>query len=161
MPLPLWIQETDTKQFSQVIALQLEARGLQSRGQAPVFQWSIVAQEPTRTLVLVAVLPAVLSSDLETEVFASFDLSARCYPLPADALVLWMEQDRLVLAATRGDRLAYFQALSDATLSARTLQDLTCIWTSLQMQEVVGELKRIVLWVELTAPELAGLKTAF
>ena len=60
MALPLWLLETDPKRFRAMIVLQLEARGLQPRGAEAVFDWSIVVQEPTRTLVLVGILPASL-----------------------------------------------------------------------------------------------------
>ena len=159
--LPLWLNETDASQFRGIIALQLEVRGLRPRTQEPIFNWSVIAQESARTLVLVAVLPVVLPEELETEACRSFDVAARFFPLPADALVLWREQDRLVAALTRAGQLAYFQALAEATLSPRILQDLSCLKTALQMQDVLDEPKQIVLWTEAPAAEIAGLETAF
>jgi len=157
--LPLWLLETDSRQFRGMITLQLEARGLQPRGGEPVFDWSTVAEEPGRTLVLVGILSASLPEDLETASFPAFEVSPRCLPLPADALVVWMEQDRLVAAVTRGERLAYFQALPDSLFSTRVLQDLTCMVASLQMQEVIGHLQRVVLWTEASAAEIARLQS--
>ncbi len=159
--LPLWLNETDAKLFRGIIGLQLEARGLQPRGQDPIFTWSIVAQETARTLVLVAVLPVALPEELESETYQSFDSAARFFPLAPDALTLWREQDRLVVAITRGAELAYFQALSESDLTPRSLQDLTCLCAALQMQEVIGELKQIVLWMEATPQETTGLAGAF
>jgi hypothetical protein len=158
--LPLWLQETDVKQFHDMIALQLEARGLQPRGREVIFDWSIVAQEQARTLVLVAVLSTLLPAELETDACPVFELSARCFALPSDALVLWIEQDRFVTAVTRGNRLAYFQALSEPRLTTRALQDLTCIVAALEMQEVMGPLKQVVAWTDLTPAECGALQSA-
>jgi hypothetical protein len=158
--LPLWLQETDAKQFRGMIELQVEARGLQPRGRDAIFDWSVIAQEEARTLVLVAVLSASLPEELETDACPVFELSARCFALPPDALVLWTEQDRLVVALTRGERLAYFQALSEPRLTARLLQDLTCVVAALEMQEVVSSLKQAVSWTELTSAERGALQSA-
>ena len=159
MALPLWLQETDAKQFRNMIGLQLEARGLQPRGREAVFDWSIIAQEKTRTLVLVGVLAAMLPEELETDACQAFELSARCFELPSHAVVLWMEQDRLALAITRGDQLAYFHAWSEPTLTTRVLQDLTCIVAALRMQEVIGDLRQAVLWMNGSPGETEQLRT--
>jgi hypothetical protein len=157
--LPLWLQETDPKQFRGMIELQLEAHGLQPRGREAVFDSSIVAQEEARTLVLVAVLAPLLPEELETEACPTFELSARCFALPPDALVLWTEQDRLVLAITRGTQLAYFQTLSEPRLTDRAAQDLTCVVAALQMQGIIGPLKQAVAWTELTPAEQTALQS--
>jgi hypothetical protein len=158
--LPLWLQEIDAKQFRSIIALQLEAHGLQPRGREAIFDWSLIAQEEARTLVLVAVLAPSLPEEIETGAFPAFELSARCFALPPDALVLWTEQDRLVAAVTRGERLAYFHALSEPRLTSRAVQDLTCVVAALQMQEVIGALKEVVAWTELTPAEIPALQSA-
>jgi hypothetical protein len=156
--LPLWLNETDPKQFRGIIGLQLEARGLQPRGREAIFNWSIIAEEGARRLVLVAVLPALQPVDLETDACETFDLSARLFPLPPNAVVLWREQDRLVVAITRGTNLACFNALSETTLSSRTVQDLICLRAGLQMQGVVNELKQLVLWMDASPAELGDLR---
>lgn len=158
--LPLWLQETDAKQFRSMIALQLEAHGLQPRGREAIFEWSLIAQEEARTLVLVAVLAASLPEEIEAGVFPVFELSARCFELPSDALVLWIEQDRLAIALTRGERLVYFQTLPESRLTSRVLQDLICVVAALQMQEVMGELKQAVAWMDISPAEGEALQSA-
>jgi hypothetical protein len=161
MALPLWLLETDTKRFREMIVLQLEARGLQPRGSGAIFDWSIVAQEEARTLVLVGILPPLLPEELETDAFPRFEVSARCLELPPDALVLWREHDRLVAAVARENRLAYFQALPDATPTVRVLQDLTCILSSLKMQGIVEQVRSVVLWFEATPAEVEQVRSHF
>ena len=158
--LPLWLNETDPRQFRGVIALQLEMRGLQPRGQAAVFDWSVVAKEESRTLVLVGILPASLPDEIQAETYPGFDLSARYLPLPEDAITVWREGDRLVLAITRGRELAYFQALAEDRLTARVRQDLVCTRQVLSLQEVLGPLRQVVVWADVTPEEAAALQEA-
>jgi len=159
--LPLWLNETDTKQFASMISLQLELRGLQPRGtDAAVFDWSVVAQEGMRTLVVVGVLPASLPPEIQVEAYDDFDLSVRCLPFSENALTLWREQDRWAVAMTRGRNLVYFQTLAEERISQRVLQDLNCLLTSLTMQEVLLPLQQVILWSEVSPTELTALQTA-
>lgn len=159
--LAFWLNETDSKRLAEMIPLQLELRGLHPRQQEPlIFDWSAVAREATRTLVVAAVLPASLSQEIAVEGYGSFDLSVRYLPLPENALTLWREQDNLVCALTRGSNLAYFHALGEGPIGPRILQDLSCILTGLALQEVLAPLQQIVTWFDATPAELASLKEA-
>jgi len=159
--LPLWLNATDAKLFPEMIPLQLELRGLQPRGNAPpVFDFSVVAPEANRTLVLVGILPASLAPELHAEAYDTFDLSARCLPLEENALTLWLEQDRLVVAITRAERLVYYQVLAEGRITPRILQDLNSIRASLTMQGVLGPLQKIVLWGESGPSERDNLQVA-
>lgn len=159
--LPIWLNETDTKQFAGLIPLQLELRGLQPRGNgAPVFDWSVVAQEEARTLVLVGVLPGTLDPELHTEAYEAFDLSARYLSFPTDAMTIWREQDRLMMAITRGPNLVYYQALTEGTITTRIVQDLSCAQVTLSMQGILKPLQKVMLWTDITAEELATLQEA-
>ncbi len=159
--LPLWLNATDPRQFGGMIPLQLELRGLQPRNEPAVFDWSVVAQEEARTLVLVGVLPGSLPADFQNEAYESFDLSARYFSLHANALTLWREQDRLVVAITRGDNLAYFQALTEGEITTRVIQDLNCARATLEMQDILAPLQRVVAWMPLKPEERSALKAAF
>jgi len=158
--LPLWLNETDAKLFAGIIPLQLELRGLQPRGTDPVFDWSVVAQDGTRTLVMVGVLPANLSPDLHADLYESFDLSARYLPFADNSLTLWREQDRLVFAITRGKNLVYYQALAEGTITPRVMQDLSCAQATLTMQGILTPLQKVVLWTDITPQEQAMVQDA-
>jgi hypothetical protein len=159
--LPLWLNETDARQFAGMIPLQLELRGLQPRNQTAVFDWSVVAQEESRTLVLVGILPASLPADLQTEGYESFDLSARYFPLQPNALTLWREHDRLALAISHGGNLVYYQALPEGEITQRVIQDITCARATLEMQDILQPLQRIVAWMPVKPEERTALKAAF
>jgi hypothetical protein len=159
--LPLWLNETDAKQFAGMIPLQLELRGLQPRGTEPaVFDWTVVAQEGTRTLVLVGVLPAALAPEIHAEAYEAFDLSARYLPFPENTLTIWREHDRLAVAITRGRHLVYYQALAEGQITPRVVQDLNCAQATLAMQEIVTPLQKILLWTEISPEEQAALQGA-
>jgi hypothetical protein len=159
--LPLWLNETDPRQFAGMIPLQLESRGLQPRNEPAVFDWSVVAQEEKRTLVVVGVLPPALPEELHAEAYESFDLSARYFSLAPNSMTLWREHDRLVVAITRGANLVYYQALPEAAVTTRVVQDLSCARATLEMQEVLLPLQQIVLWTEVKPEERAALQKAF
>lgn len=157
--LPLWLNETDAKQFAGIIPLQLELRGLQPRGNGPaVFDWTVVAQEGSRTLVMVGVLPATLAPEIQAEAYDAFDLSARCLPFPENTLTLWREQDRLAVAITRGPKLVYYQALAEGKITPRVAQDLRCAQVTLAMQGILTPLQKILLWTEISPEELTALQ---
>jgi hypothetical protein len=159
--LPLWLNETDARQIAGMIPLQLELRGLQPRNGTAVFDWSVVAQEEGRTLVLVGILPATLPAHLQAEGYESFDLSARYFPLVPNALTLWREHDRLVFAVTHGGSLAYFQALPEGEITPRVIQDLNCARATLEMQDILPPLQRVVLWTPVKPEERAAVQAAF
>ena len=156
--LPLWLNETDAKQFAGMIPLQLELRGLQPRGTEPVFDWTVVTQEEARTLVMVGVLPANLPPEIHAEAYESFDLGARYRPFPPDTLTIWREQDRLAVAITRGASLVYYQVLAEGQITQRVAQDLSCVQVTLAMQDIITPLQRVMLWTEVSDEELTQLK---
>jgi len=159
--LPLWLNETDVKQFAGMIPLQLELRGLQPRGNGPpVFDWTVVAQEGTRTLVMVGVLPATLAPEIHAEAYDAFDLSARYRPFPENTLTLWREHDRLAVAITRGQNLVYYQALAEGQITPRVVQDLSCARATLAMQGIITALQKVVLWTEISPEERTALQGA-
>jgi hypothetical protein len=159
--LPLWLNETDAKQFAGMIPLQLELRGLQPRGTEPaVFDWTVVAREGTRTLVMVGVLPATLAPEIHAEAYEAFDVSARCLPFPENALTIWREQDRLAVAITRGQNLVYYQALAEGQITPRVVQDLNCTQATLAMHDIVTPLQKVMLWTEMGPEEITALQGA-
>ena len=156
--LPLWLNETQPDRLPGMIELQLEARGMGGRSGSPaIYQWSLVAQEEKRSLVLAGVLPTGLPSDLRVASYRAFDISPRYFTWPENSLVLWMEQGRLVASLTRGSNLVYFQNLGEETCSERVLQALVCLRASLEIQGVVSSLSQVVLWTELPPAERTAL----
>ena len=159
--LPLWLNETDAKHFAGMIPLQLELRGLQPRGaDAAVFDWTVVAQEGSRTLVMVGVLPANLAPEMHAEAYDAFDLSARYRPFPENTLTIWREQDKLAMAITRGPNLVYYQSLGEGEITTRVVQDISCAQATLGMQDILTPLQKMLLWTAVSPDELTALRGA-
>jgi hypothetical protein len=118
-------------------------------------------KDGTRTLVTVAVLPSSLPVEIHAEEYEVFDYSARYFSLPQNALVLRREQDSLVAAFTRGSSLVHCQSLTEGQITQRVVQDLNCIMTTLEMQNILLPLKQLVLWEKTTPQEIALLKSSF
>jgi hypothetical protein len=136
-------------------------RGLQPRGTEPaVFDWTVVAQEGTRSLVMVGVLPAALAPEIHAEAYDAFDLSARYRPFPESALTIWREHDRLAVAITRGPNLVYYQALAEGQITPRVVQDLSCAQAALAMQDILTPLQKVLLWTEISPEERTALQGA-
>ena len=159
--LPLWLNETEADRLPAMIELQLESRGLAGRGGNPiVYQWEIAAQVGARTLVLIGMLPTVLPANLKIDTYPEFDVSARYFPWPEDALTIWQEQGKLAAVFTRGKSLVYFQTLGEERCSDRTAQTLTCLRASLEIQQVLEGLSAVEVWAELRPEELETLERA-
>ena len=158
--LPLWVQETDEIHFPEIVALQLEARGLAPRNSEPIYDWSVVVREEKRTLILVAVLPGSVSEELGSEVFPAFELCARYYQMPQDALVLWIEQGHLTMAISRKEGMVYFQAFSEAGLTPRGIQSIVCSLATLEMQAITQTVREVVLWAVFPPAETSALQSA-
>jgi hypothetical protein len=159
--LPLWLNETEADRFPAMIDLQLESRGLAGRnGQPAIYQWEIAGRKENRTLVLVGLLPAVLPAHLKIDAYSTFDVSARYFPWPADALTIWSEQGKLAAVFTRGNNVVYFQTLGEERISDRTAQTLTCLRASLEIQQVLEGLSSVEIWADLKLEEIAALQKA-
>ncbi len=148
----LWLNETDQAKFPSMISLQLEGRGFKLSEGSRAFDWSPVTFENGKALVMVGILPNKLLPALLAANFDWFDAAVRFREYTEDSLTIWQEQGRLCLAFTRGKQLVHFQALTENVLNPSTIRDIACIVTSLQMQEVLKNLKSIVLWFK-TDPE--------
>jgi hypothetical protein len=159
--LPLWLNETEVERLPDMIKLQLESRGLAGpEGNPTIYQWEIAARVENRTLVLVGLLPALLPDQLKIDSYSTFDVSARYFPWPENALTIWQEQGRLAAVFTRGKSVVYFQSLGEEHCSDRTAQTLICLLASLEIQQVLEGLSGVEIWADLKPEELALLKNA-
>jgi hypothetical protein len=157
--VPLWLTTTDPALMREMIFLQLERRGLvagRSAGEI-IFDYRVVASNENKTQVLVVVLPGDLPASLCPEL-RNFEPSARTQPLPNNAFILWREDNRLVLAVTRGAHLAYFQALGEASLTEPVLQELLCIKLHLEAVNMIGRLEGFTLWGRFTPQEVSMVR---
>jgi hypothetical protein len=85
--------------------------------------------------------------------------SAHCYLLSPNAITVWRELGKLVVAITVGPRLAYFSALSSSNLDQNGLAELNNICLQLTFQRVLNQLERMVLWTEEGDPQRIRMAT--
>ena len=159
--VPLWLATTDPSLMRGMIFLQLERRGLSGGRSAGdmVFDYRVVATVSNKTLVLVATLPHALPAELCLDLRA-YEPTARLLPLPEDQFALWREDGRLVLAATRGRALAYFQALGEGSFSPAVLQELQCIKLQLESTAAIVQMSSVTLWGDFTPADIAAVAGA-
>lgn len=152
--LCVWLMGSDPAVLPDMVFAQLEKHGLMARiAEETIYRWDAVATEGSQTLVTMAVLPHALPTELlQTEV-GSYDVSARCYPLPKNQMTIWHEGDRLVVAVTRESSLIYSNSLSDSTVTLAIVHELRCIQLELESQHAT-RVGGISVWGEFTADEL-------
>jgi hypothetical protein len=160
--VPLWLATSDPAVMRDMIFLQLERRGLAGRAaQDAVFDFRVIPGGGNRTLVLAVALPGNLPPQLCNGQLTRFEPSALTYPLPPDAFTLWLEDERLVLAVTRGREAVYFQALGDRTVTTSVLQELECVMLQLEADEIIADVKTVTAWGAFSATEIDALRDAF
>lgn len=155
---PVWLATTDDASVPDLLKLQIERRGLTTRGGEPSpHRWSVIHRTPEATLVLATVLPTRFPDALALTEAPNYFPAATAWPFPPDSIVLWRELGRLSCAVTRGSTLTHAQTLGGADLDADTIAELGCLLISLDAQGVLGSPGAIVVWDPLPAAQLDAL----
>lgn len=144
--LPAWIKG-DPAHLREMAQLHLERLGVRVTGDEHELQMIPITSDDAAHLVCILALkdqPAPLASMSRLPTDAA--VSASCYPLPSNAITMWREMGRLVVAITNGDQLVYFSPLSAVKLDDSALAELNNICMQLSFQRVLGRIERIVLW---------------
>jgi len=146
--LPAWLKG-DAAHLRDMAQLHLERLGVRTVGGAQEMQVNRIASDDAAHLTCIISLkdePAPLAP--KTPLPDTAAISALCYPLPDDAIIVWRELGRLVVAITSGSQLIYFSPLSSGKLDQNALGELNNICLQLGFQRVLGAVARLVLWTE-------------
>lgn len=146
--LPAWLKG-DIEHVRDMAQLHLERLGVRTAGGAQEMQVNHIASDDAAHLACIIALkeePAPLAA--KTSLPDDATVSALCYSVPEDAVVLWRELGRLVVAITSGTQLIYFSPLSSAKLDENALGELNNICLQLGFQRVLGTVEQIVLWTD-------------
>ncbi|MBX7210496.1 MAG: hypothetical protein K1X78_19455 [Verrucomicrobiaceae bacterium] len=144
--LPAWLKG-DAEHLGDMAALHLERLGVRMNGTVQDMQIDRIDSDDAAHLTTIIALkdePAPLSS--LTNLPDDSACAAHCLPLPEDAIVVWRELGRLVLAITSGARMIYFSPLSSTQLDDNALSEINNICLQLGFQRVLGSVHRIVIW---------------
>lgn len=143
--LPAWLKG-DEAHLRDMAQLHLERGGVRSGGGVEEMQLVRVTSDDTAHLACIIALkeqPAPLGTTVKLPTDAT--LGAFCQPLPEDAITIWRELGRLVVAITSGPHLIYLSPLSAAQLDDLALGELNNICLQLGFQRVLGKVSEIVL----------------
>jgi hypothetical protein len=146
--LPAWLKG-DVTHLRDMAQLHLERLGVRTAGGAHEMQVNRIDSDEAAHLTCIIALkeePAPLAA--KTSLPDDATVSALCYPLPDDTVVVWRELGRLVIAITSGSQLIYFSPLSASKLDQNALGELNNICLQLGFQRVLGTVGKMVLWTE-------------
>jgi hypothetical protein len=156
---PAWLATSDRTLVPEILHLQLEKRGLLRKNSGnSVVDYRVIETRDNQTLAIATILQPEFPKELAFERVKRFEPSAYTLALPQDRLVIWREQGRLTVAATRGRDPVTVQVLGDSELSETAALELKCIAFQLEAQHLCERFLGITLWGEFTIEESERLQ---
>lgn len=146
--LPAWLKGAP-EHLREMALLHLERLGVRVDDAAESMQARVVTAHDESHLCCILALkaqPFAWSDERRLPGYAV--VSADCYPLPSDSIIIWRELGRLVLAITCGSVLVYCSPLSANRMDEMALSEVNNICLQLGFQRVLGRVSDLVLWVE-------------
>ncbi len=151
---PSWLATSDRAVIPEILHLQLEKRGLVSRNSAgSEVDFRVIDTRENQSLAIATILQPEFPKELAFERVKRFEPSAYAFALPENRLVIWREQGRLTVAATRGRDPVTVQVLGDHELSETAALELKCIAFQLEAQHLCERFLGVTLWGEFTVEE--------
>lgn len=153
--LPMKSPTTDAALFADMAEMHIERMGMRppiEMGNLSDFFLVTVREE--ESLLLPVVLAPPPEGSLPPKSPQSFDVSARCFELPVDAVAIWRELGRWVFAVSDGANLLHFQAMATLVLGEKSGREIAMTLTQLQLQGLLeGRPEHCFVW--LAEDELA------
>ena len=151
---PAWLATSDRAVIPEILHLQLEKRGLVTRNSAgSEVDFRVIDTRENQSLAIATILQPEFPKELAFERVKRFEPSAYAFALPENRLVIWREQGRLTVAATRGRDPVTVQGLGDHELSETAALELKCIAFQLEAQHLCERFLGVTLWGEFTVEE--------
>jgi len=147
--LPMKSPATEANLFGDMAEMHIERMGMsppiELGNLSDFFQ---VAVRDEDCLLLPVVLSPPPEGTLPRRSPRSFDVSARCFPLPADGVVLWRELGRWVFAIGIDGNPLYFQTLAAPILGDAAGREISMSLTQLLIQGVIeSRPKHCFVWL--------------
>ncbi|MEI6350150.1 MAG: hypothetical protein WCP06_03480 [Verrucomicrobiota bacterium] len=157
-----WLPGSDASLFADMVFSQIERRGLATRARGElVFDYAVITQEDGRPLVRITLLAADFPEALCLRNAKAFLISPALLALAENQIIIWQEQNQLILAASRDGELVHTQVLSrDNQLLPEMAGDIQAVRVSLELERTVEQINGITLWGDFQNAEqsLASLK---
>ncbi|NIP92224.1 MAG: hypothetical protein GWO24_01615, partial [Akkermansiaceae bacterium] len=166
--LPFRAPTTDEALFGDMADMHVERLGMRPGVDAGILSdYFKVGSRGEESLLLPVVLAPPPEGHLPKRAPQSFDISARCLPLPSDGVVVWRELGRWVFALSEEGQPLHFQALAATKLGEDAGREIRLSLSQLQIQGLIDKPpKHCFVWLGEgeAAPlddELAGLGLSF
>jgi hypothetical protein len=146
--LPAWIQG-EADHLQEMAGLHLERMSVRTAGHTQGMSLEVMSQRDSSHLVRITALKDQVTPLADHKITPrECRLSALCLDLPRNALVLWKELGRMVLAITSESGLLYFAPLSSTKLDTHAITEINHICLQLSFQRVIQEPSGIYVWTE-------------
>ena len=147
--LPLKSPATEGGLFEDMAEMHVERMGMRPRvDMGNLTDFFPVAVRAEESLLLPVVLSPPPEGTLPRRSPQSFDVSARCFPMPSDGVVLWRELGRWVFGLGVDGKPLYFQALAAPIISEAAGREIAMSLTQLQIQGVIEQRpKHCFVWL--------------
>lgn len=166
--LPFRAPTGDDALLSDLADMHVERMGMRPLVDAGVLSdFFKVGVRGDETLVVPVVLAPPPEGHLPKRAPQSFDISARCLPLPSEGVVIWRELGRWVFALGEQGQPLHFQALASTALGEDAGREMRLTISQLEMQGLLDATpKHCFVWVAdeegpPTAEELEALGSGF
>jgi hypothetical protein len=148
--VPQWVSSKDDSIITQVVAAEVEKLGV-SRASGPgrVSDWKPVEYNGTRTLVQSVSTPwqlDELSRTVTPSEFVDFIPQYALYAPPANAAVLWKENDIWVAGYTRGNRWIHVQTLGGQEINDSLAGEINLTLIELSAKGLLEGTERVIVW---------------
>jgi hypothetical protein len=159
---PFWLLLNDgNADAADAVALRWESLGLTSEGQArPWVHWT-AAKTAKRMLIATVALSGESSlSDWQRQSPEWFEPSASLLPFPNDAVCVWKELGRFVVAFTHGPKLLHVTTLTSRSLDADAAFEMRDLYAALQAHGFTDGIQTVHVWTHSEPdfiPQLACL----
>lgn len=145
--LPFRAPTHDDALISDLAAMHVERLGMRPGTDAGVlndfFKVEAVGEE---SVVLPVVLAPPPEGHLPRKAPQSFDISARCLPLPDEEIAIWKELGRWVFAVPQNGQVLHFQALASTAIGQDLGREIQLTVSQLRMQGL-GAPSRALVWI--------------
>lgn len=147
--LPAWLRGATPEQLRSVASLYLERMGVRTRHDTESMQVARLEEQPGATLVRIAAHrehgPSLADYSRLPDVSV---LAPSAFSPPSNSIVIWRELGRLVMAVTRGNRVAYYSQLSAAELDEHAVTEVLNVCVQLGFQQVTTAFTGVMLWTD-------------
>lgn len=147
--LPMKSPASDPALFADMADMHIERLGMRPPEMGVLSDHFEVAVREGDALLLPVVLAPPPEGTLPARSPRSFDVSARCYPMPVGGVAVWRELGRWVFGIGVEGRPLYFQALAAPILGEAAGREIGMALTQLQIQGVLDSRpQQVFVWLE-------------